>query len=226
MAAEAAADDPQAYRGDGGVVDTGRARSSTPTNVQASPNASQAIGQPNSMTAEASRIAAPIGRSRRPDQHEADQDAADERDRLRGHRARAVPPSRRLPPSTPPPMRCGRRGRQSPRSSPPSADVAPSRPAANDRNEPGRDGDDRQRKDVDEVAGPVRRRWLADHRDPGDRPRATAQEGSGRGQSRFGVEAGIDGTPSKIQPGTWPEIGLLEDRQRPRPRSGRASDAG
>ena len=47
-------------------VATRPAWSSTPASVQASPNPSHAIGQPNNMTAEASRIAAPIGQARRP----------------------------------------------------------------------------------------------------------------------------------------------------------------
>ena len=81
-----------------------------------------------------------------------------------------------------------------------------------DCDEPGQDGGDRQREDVEEVAGPIGRRRLTDDGHAGDRPQPTAQEGGRSRDARSGVESRVERSAGEVQPGPTAEVGLLEDR--------------
>ena len=143
-----------------------------PITVQASPNASQAIGQPNSRTGGRGHEDQPDLLVARPDQQQADREAAGRADRLTGHqssRCRRGPGSRPLSASaqtswlmttaisdaTAPrrPARSLRRAQQ---------------PISGDR--PGEDRGRADRQCLEEMPRPVRGHRLGEDACAGDRP--------------------------------------------------------
>ena len=96
--------------GDVGALGSGRARSSTPTIVQARPKPSQASGQPKNMTADASRMAAPIGRSSLRTSNRPTRTQPVDATAWQATMRRPGSPEQGRRPVTPP-SRCGRRAR-------------------------------------------------------------------------------------------------------------------
>ena len=104
--------------------------------------------------------------------------------------------------------------------------VAPPAPSSRSSRRPGDDRDDRNRQRLEQVARPVRRHRLGEDAGADERPQPAAHERGHARDPRAGMEPRVDGAADEVDPAPPADVGKLEDRDAPPPRSGRARRAG